>query len=80
MARDPELEKIFQIAVGMNLHRLPQLKGKGAVKDTAERERAVQYFCDGVLERLALSKIALVAPAPAETAAIQVGLPRAKED
>jgi hypothetical protein len=68
---DPELRKSFRIAVGMNLAKLPQLKGKGAVTDRAELDRAIQYFCDGVLDRLALSKIGLVHDR-GDTAAIPV--------
>jgi hypothetical protein len=72
---EAELRKAFEIAVSMNLSKLPQLKGKGAVTDREEIERGVRFFCDGVLERLKLSRIAL-AQEPAGSVAIPFGLPR----
>jgi hypothetical protein len=75
-AMDPkELGKHFQIAVAMNLSKLPQLKGKGAVTDREELDRAVRYFADGVLERLKLSGITLTHQ-QSPNVAIPFGLPR----
>jgi len=55
-------------AVKLNLHRLPQLKGKGKVIGADAHDQAARYFGDAVAKQLLLSNVILLKGPPLPTA------------
>lgn len=52
-----DLRTSFRVAVTLEIGKLPQLKGKGSLRDTTERDKEIAGFADRLLERLVASNM-----------------------
>jgi hypothetical protein len=68
MTEDEARDAIY-FAVRLNLHGLPQLKGKGKVVGADAQDRAARYFGDAVTKQLLLSNVVLLKGPPLPIAA-----------
>ena len=62
---DAEIRAALWMAIHLNLHRLPQLKGKGKLIDPNARSDAAHAFARAVADQLALSNVILLKGPPA---------------
>jgi hypothetical protein len=58
----PEIMKLMRIAVGLHVHSLPQMKGRGASKDRRQIEGAVDRFADKVATTFLSGKVVMQLP------------------
>lgn len=66
---EEEAREAICFAMKLNLHRLPQLKGRGKVVGADAHDQAARYFGDAVTKQLLLSNVILMKgpPLPAAT-------------
>ena len=76
---DAEVQEALHLAVLLNLHRLPQLKGKGKVINPDVRSSAVRAVAAAIVEQLALSGIILLKAPPAAGHGAGYGIRRAED-
>jgi hypothetical protein len=61
---EEEARLAIYFAVKLNLHRLPQLKGKGKVIGADAHDQAARYFGNEVTKQLLLSNVILLKGPP----------------
>jgi hypothetical protein len=59
-----EIQTALCLSIKLNLHRLPQLKGKGKIVGAGARDQSVDFFCAHVVAHLLQSNIVLLKGPP----------------